>query len=210
MKPVLKRFSLRAALAASSFLFLSHPLQAAPASEWNVSGFGTVGVVGQSAGSGGGFRRDMSQPGAKSDVSASQDSRLGLQLNWQPDSAWEGAVQAVAAQRPSAAPLSESLEWAFVGVRRLADTGVGLGRVSPDIFLFSDSRNVGFALPWARPPVEFYGFAPGTSVNGLDLEQRWSAGNAAWHARLTGGSFTASATSRTGERVPIRGRGTFA
>lgn len=203
-------FPIEAAFAAATLLLLACPSQAAQASDWNVSGFGTIGVVEQSAGSGGGFRRDMSQPGARSDFSESQDSRLGLQVNWQPDAAWEGAVQAVAAQRPSGAPLAESVEWAFVGYRPLADTRVRVGRVSPDIFLFSDSRNVGFALPWARPPVEFYGFAPGTSVDGLDLEQRWSTGNASWHARVTGGSFTSSATSRAGDRVAIRGHDTIA
>jgi hypothetical protein len=211
MNSVLNPYLAKAARAASLFLvFLSAPVWAEQASEWNLSGFGTAGLVAQSAGSSGGFRRDMSQPGARSDLSASQDSRLGLQLNWQPDLAWEGAVQAVAAQRASGAPLSESVEWAFIGYRPLADTRVRVGRVSPDIFLFSDSRNVGFALPWARPPVEFYGFAPGTSVNGVDLEQRWSSGTASWHARLTGGSFTASATSRDGDRIPIRGRQTLA
>ena len=199
------RFQKPAALALSGMLFLPSLAQAGPESDWNISGFGTVGVTAQSSGSGGGFRRDMSQQGATSDLGW-QDSRLGLQANWQPDAAWEGAIQAVAAQRPSGAPLGESVEWAFLGYRPLADTRVRVGRVSPDIFLFADSRNVGFALPWARPPVEFYGFAPGTSVDGVDLEQRWSTGNAAWHARLTGGSFNASATSRDNERVPIRGR----
>ena len=172
----------------------------------NFSGFGTLGVTAQHGAEGWGFQRTTSQPGAQSKLSASQDTRVGLQANWNPNPTWEGALQVVAAQRPVGAPASESVEWAYAGYRPFTETRLRLGRVSPDIFLFADSRNVGFAFPWARPPADFYGFAPGTSVDGVDVEQRWSLGDATWRARFTAGEFGTSVTGNDGERYPLAGR----
>lgn len=177
---------------------------------WNASGFGTLGVTSQSGGNGWGLHRNSTQIGASSDVDATQDSRLGLQLNWSAGSLWEAAVQAVALRRAADTPLLESLEWAYVGYRPLPNTRIRLGRTSPDIFLFADSRNVGFALPWARPPVDFYGFAPVASIDGADLEQRWSAGDATWRARGSWGSFNTSLQDFQGARLPLQGRDTWA
>jgi len=171
-----------------------------------ISGFGTVGLTSQAGAGDWGFQRNSSQPGARSSLAVSQDSRLGVQLNWNPHASWDGAMQIVGAQRPAGTPLGESVEWAYVGYRPLPDTRIRVGRTSPDIFLYADSRNVGYAFAWARPPVDFYGFAPGTSVDGIDLEQRWTLGDANWRARLTAGSFTTSVTDTNGSRLPLRGR----
>lgn len=175
-------------------------------SPWKVSGFGTLGVVGQSGGNDWGFVRNSTQLGAGSRVSATPDSRLGLQLNWNSGTQWEAAAQGVWLSKPSGTPVGENVEWAYIGYRPLPDTRVRIGRTSPDVFLFADSRNVGFALPWARPPVDFYGFFPLASIDGADLEQRWLGEDSIWRARLSAGSVRTGVTDVDGGRVKTQGR----
>jgi hypothetical protein len=184
--------------------------QAVPDSPWKVSGFGTVGLVGQSGGNGWGFARNTTQRGADTRISATPDTRLGLQLNWNPGTRWEAGIQGVLQSKPAGAPLAENIDWAYLGYRLQPDTRLRIGRVNPDIFLFADSRNVGFALPWARPPVDFYGFAPLVSIDGADLEQRWFAGDSTWRARASGGSVRTGVTTTDGRRLQVQGRNTWA
>ena len=183
---------------------------ALPGSSWNLSGFGTVGVVNQSGGGDLGFLRNSTQLGASSRFSALQDSRLGLQLDWRSGSQWEGGIQGVLLRRPVGTPVGESVEWAYLGYRLSPDTRVRIGRTSPDIFLFADSRNVGFALPWARPPVDFYGFVPLAAIDGIDFDQRWFSAESIWRARVTAGAVGTSVTDADGKRLKFEGRDTAA
>jgi hypothetical protein len=186
------------------------PVRAQSDSAWNLSGFGTLGTVGQEGGHDWGFARNSTQRGASSHASVTPDSRLGLQLNWDGGPQWEGGIQGVLLRKPAGTPVAESIEWGYLGYRPWPNTRVRLGRTSPDIFLFADSRNVGFALPWARPPVDFYGFAPLASIDGVDLDQRWLMADSTWRARLTAGFVRTGVTDVDGGRVPLRGRDSLA
>lgn len=206
MRVAFKRIAWLAALS----LPLIHSAQAQSASDWSVSGFGTLGFVDKSGGRDLEFLRSSTQVGADSNFSATPDSRLGLQLNWNPNSQWEAGAQVALISKPPGTRPSEILQYSYIGYRIWPNTRVRIGRNSPDIFLFADSRNVGFALPWVRPPADFYGFAPIVSIDGVDLEQRWSAGDSTWQARLTAGSLTSSVTASSGARIPLEGRDAFA
>lgn len=211
LRPILRRLRARsplrgqwiAALAAVLSLVAS-PGQAQEAESWRVSGFGTLGITSQSGGEGLGFRRSSSQPGASGDFSATQDARLGLQLNWNPGSAFDAALQAVVLERPSGAKWQEAIDLAYVAWAPAPGLRVRLGRTIPDLFLYADGRNVGYALPWVRPPVDFYGFAPLTAVDGFDLDQRWQAGEAGWRLRLSAGRMGFSGNDPAGGRLPAR------
>lgn len=181
-----------------------------PESPFSLSGFGTLGAVGQTGGNGWGFVRNKSQPGATSDLSATPDSRLGIQLNWNGGAQWEAGAQAVAQSVPSGTPAREAIQFAYVGYRPLPNTRIRVGRTSPDLFLFADSRNVGYALQWARPPVDFYGFAPLTSIDGIDLEQRWATDSANWRARFTAGSVKATVSGAGSAGLDFSGTNTMA
>lgn len=186
------------------------PSTADDASPWSFSGFGTLGAMQKSGGHDWGFVRNSTQLGASSRLSAAPDSRLGAQLNWNGGAQWEAGLQGVVLPKPGGAPAEELVQWAYVGYRPSPNTRIRVGRTSPDIFLFSDSRNVGFALPWARPPADFYGFAPLASIDGIDLEQRWFSGDATWRARASAGSVRNSVTDVNGARLDMRGRNTVA
>ncbi len=182
----------------------------APSSAWDVSGFGTLGVVDQSGGQNLRLLRNSTQLGASSKFSAVPDSRLGLQVDWRNGSQWEGGIQGVLLPRPAGTPATESIEWAYLGYRLWPETRLRIGRTSPDIFLFADSRNVGFALPWARPPVDFYGNVPLAAIDGIDIDQRWFSGESTWRARASAGSVASSVTDTDGTRLKFNGRDTWA
>jgi hypothetical protein len=196
-----------ACLLAAAAVLPSTPVRA-DVDKVSVSGFGTLGLTSTSGAHDWQFHRNSAQVGAGrgSAVSAALDTRLGMQVNWNPDPQWEAALQGVALNRPQGTPLAQSIEWAYLGYRIFPNTRLRLGRTTPDMFLFADSRNVGFALPWARPPVDFYGFAPVAAIDGVDLEQRWSRGEASWRARLTAGSFHTSLTNDQSVGMPFNAR----
>jgi hypothetical protein len=205
-KPGVRRCSRLTSWIPALLLFASVPAGAQDLSRntFSFSGFGTVGVVGKTGARDWGFTRNSTQLGAGSDLSAAPDSRLGGQVNWSGGSPWEAAVQGVLMSRPGQVPVRDVVEQAYLGYRPLPDTRIRLGRTSADIFLYADSRNVGYAFPWARPPVDFYGFAPLTSIDGIDLEQRWNTGDATWRARATAGSLRTSVADANGSRIPVR------
>ncbi|MBU6259453.1 MAG: hypothetical protein KGL18_21590 [Burkholderiales bacterium] len=111
------------------------------------------------------------------------DSRLGLQLNYAPNSAFEFVGQALIANREPSASASDAIEWAFAAYRPNGATTLRLGRLNFDEFLMSDYRNVGFAYLAARPPVEYYGSIP-SSLDGVDATRTWDTGSALWRAKV--------------------------
>jgi hypothetical protein len=151
-----------------------------------LSGFGSLGVAHVDAPEGWVYRHELSQPLNSSSTRLDLDSRLGLQVNYTPSSAFELVGQAILMRRASAAERTDLVEWAFAAYRPNADWTLRLGRVNMDIFLMSDHRSVGFAYPLARPPVEFYGQLP-SSLDGADATRVWSDGNAQWRAKLFSG-----------------------
>ncbi len=162
-------------------------LQVAEPQTLRLSGFGTFGLVGIHAPSGWGYRRDISQPAMSGDVRADIDSRIGVQLNYSPDARFELVAQVIGLHRANHSSMGDGLEWAFAAYRPDGATTLRAGRVNIDSFLMSDHRNVGFAFPYARPPVEFYGSLPST-LDGADLTRRWNLASGLWQAKVYAGS----------------------
>lgn len=159
---------------------------AAEPTELRISGFGTLGVAHVDAPEGWAFKRDTTQVSNSSRTRADLDTRVGVQLNYAPTQQFELVTQVVATRRTTAAPSSDAVEWAFAAWRPDADWTVRAGRVNSDIFLLSDYRNVGFAYPFVRPPVDFYALLP-TSLDGADIARNWNLGGAQWRAKLFAG-----------------------
>ncbi len=190
--------TLCAAFAASS----SAQDAASTGMDLRMNGFGTLGVVDVPSHDGWGFRRDVNQPvHHDGHVRADVDSRLGLQAAWRLDPQFELVGQVVIKPRAHEAAGDESLAWAFAAWRPTPEWEIRAGRTSPDLFLLSDVRNVGFAYPWMRPNVEFYGWMPVTALDGLDIMRQWQLGDARLRAKLFGGrtSITLASTQDTGD-----------
>ncbi len=125
------------------------------------------------------FRNDVTQDNGayKHNGYWLNDTRLGLQWQgrWSPE--WETTVQVVAKDRFDNT-LANSIEWAFVRYRPVDGLDLRLGRLGADAFMLSDFRQVGYTLPWVRPPHDLYGITSLYSFDGFDLTKRVAVGEA--------------------------------
>jgi len=173
------------------------PLQAQqePGS-WKLSGFGTLGLAWNNTDTAG-FRRDLSQPeGTTREVDGRLDSRLGLQLNAQFTDTLQFNAQAVSKYRYDKT-FKPEITWAFLGWKPTPDLQVRFGRVGFDLFMDSDSRNVGYSYLWARPPVEYFGGIPVSHLDGIDIANDFAIGDS---STLRIKAFAGFAAERTAFR----------
>ena len=166
-----------------------------------INGFGTLGLAHADLPRGWGLRRDLSESGEPARrTSARIDSRLGLQLNFQASERVELVAQAVIRSRNDRSTLA-ALEWGFVGFSPTPDWTLRVGRFNPNAFLLSSHRNVGFAYPWVRPDISFYGAIPLYSVTGADVGRNWIDGDAYWRLRAFAGGGRLALTPRDDDEV---------
>ena len=177
--------------------------QDAPAAtDLRLNGFGTLGVVDVLPHDDWGFRRDTNQAAHHDDhLRADVDSRVGLQAALRFDPQWEVVGQVVLKPRAHEEADDESLAWAFAAWRPTPQWEIRVGRTSPDLFLLADVRNVGFAYPWMRPSVDFYGWVPASALDGADVSRQWQLGDARLRAKLFAGrtSVTLGSTHDDGD-----------
>ncbi len=133
-----------------------------------LSGFGTLGLV-HSDNSEAEFLRDISQPrGAGEGWSARVDTLLGGQLGWRVDPRWDLVVQGISRYHDTG-DFRPELSLAFVRYRPDPALQLRAGRLGWDVFQLSDSRYVGYAYPWVRPPVDQFGILQLTYIDGADV-----------------------------------------
>ncbi len=145
---------------------------------FSFSGYGTLGVA-HSDNDRADYLVDAfrpSGPGFTHDWSADVDSRLGAQVTASLGSRVSAVVQVLSHQAydDSYRPM---VEWANVKLQATPDIAVRAGRVVLPIFLETDSRRVGYANPWVRPPVEVYSLVPVTTSDGVDGSWRMQPGD---------------------------------
>jgi hypothetical protein len=176
---------------------------------FSFSGYGTLGLVHSSD-----DRADYlvdpfkpTGPGYTRAWSADVDSRVGAQVTANIAPRFSAVVQVIAQQRYDDTYKPE-LEWANVKFEVTPDLSVRGGRVVLPIFMVTDSRRVGFANPWVRPPVEVYGLVPLTTSDGADATWRLPWGDVNNTLQLTVGranpKFPSQPTIGTGT-AQVRG-----
>jgi Gram-negative porin len=149
-------------------------------SMFSVSGFGTLGLIHSSedradytasvlAPNGAGFTRQWS-----SDV----DSRLGAQVSAHLMPQLSAMLQVIVEQDYDKT-YKPHVEWANISYQVTPDFSVRLGRIVLPTFLLSDTRKVGYANSWVRPPVEFYSLNPIFNSDGLDASYKLHVGEVA-------------------------------
>ena len=116
------------------------------------------------------------------------DSRLGAQVAYRLTPDIEAVGQAVLRDQVSK-EAKDYVELAYLDVQMPSDWRLRLGRVGYDGFLMSDHRNLGYAYPQTRPPVEFYGWLPMYSINGGDVSKEFSVDDARWRLRAQAGQY---------------------
>ncbi|MDD1609063.1 MAG: hypothetical protein LUO95_00225 [Methylococcaceae bacterium] len=144
-------------------------------SSWSLKGFGTLAATGTDTDKIG-FYRDKSQTqDANSGWGITNDSQLGLQVDWQASDSLHATLQWIA--RDHAGNFFEqNLDWAFLRWSLGNDLDIRLGRLGVGVFSLSDYRNIGYTYPWIRPPHEVYSTIPYYHFDGADITKKFSLG----------------------------------
>src|SRR5580698_5752764 len=142
-------------------------------SMFQFNGFGTVGAV-HSSDSQADFVSNPAQPkgaGYTDSWSATPDTKLGLQLQATVTDRLSAVVQ-IMSQYQYDGTFRPDLEWANVKYQLTPDLSIRAGRIAVPTFMVSDSLNIGYALPFARIPLEVYAQLPQTHSDGIDGSYR--------------------------------------
>ncbi|MCJ8207906.1 hypothetical protein [Pseudomonas sp. RGM2987] len=145
---------------------------------FSLSSFGTVGIV-HSSEKNADFTPSIFKPngaGHTRSWNADVDSLVGAQLTATFTPQFSAVVQVISEQRydNSHRPF---VEWANLKYQFTPDFSVRVGRTVQPAFLFSDTRKVGYTLPWVRPPGEVYSLIPVTNIDGIDVSYRLHLGD---------------------------------
>ena len=128
---------------------------------FSFSAFGTLGVV-HSSEDKADFTASSLQPngaGYTHSWSPDVDSRLGAQVTAHFTPQISAMLQVISEQRYDNT-YRPFVEWANITYQPTPEFSVRLGRIVLPTFLISDSRKVGYANHWVRPPVELYSLSP--------------------------------------------------
>lgn len=169
--------------------------------EVKFSGFGTLAAV-HSDERNADFVGTIFQPngvGHTRSTSFNPDSKLGVQVDAVFNPQWSAVLQLVSQQRYDNS-YTPQIEWANVKYQATPELSLRVGRTALPSFLISDTRNVGYAQPWVRPPVEVYGVLPVTNNDGIDVAWRKQFGAAtntvqAYYGRSTARLESGKSTS---------------
>jgi hypothetical protein len=136
--------------------------------DFNVSGFGTFGVV-RTDTNAVQFVRDSQQSGATQTLSEKVDSNLAVQLSARVSSWLSATVQVLGQQHQYSRYLTADVAWAYLKIEPLDSLTFKLGRVEMPLFAISDSRDINYANIWVRPPNEVYALANIEELNGAEV-----------------------------------------
>jgi hypothetical protein len=140
---------------------------------FSFSAFGTLGVVHSSE-----DRADFTAsplapdgPGFSDAWSPYVDSRLGAQVVARFTPQLSAMLQVISEQRYNDT-YTPHVEWANITYQPVPELSLRFGRIVLPTFLISDSRKVGYANPWVRPPVEVYSLSPIFNSDGADVSYK--------------------------------------
>ncbi|MGF1722132.1 hypothetical protein L4D20_19075 [Vibrio kyushuensis] len=187
------------------FLLLSSLLPMASwSSDAHISGFGTVAYSYESEDDIG-FMRDLSHP-YNSSVNGFwlSDSRFGLQFDYSINNQWRTALQIIAKDR-SSEEWGDVLEIAFLGYQPNESWDFRVGRVAPDAFWATETRNIDYGHNWVRPPLEVYSWLAFQSVDGIDVLYHTYSSNIDWYFGSQFGVIHTNVESSSGDLIKTTG-----
>jgi hypothetical protein len=189
MKRIRFEPALRAALLCAVAAALIGPAGAADLDGKRITlrGFGTLGATTQDS-DGIEFRRNFGQTHgvASGDIELYSDSIAGVQIDARLNSGIDVMAQAVTRQRTDGSWRPE-VSQAFVRWSPDESLALRAGRVSYDIYLLAESRQVGYSYLAVRPSPEFYGMIANDAIDGADFAYARRVGRGLVRARVFGG-----------------------
>jgi hypothetical protein len=168
--------------------------------DFSFSSFGTLGVV-HSSQDHADFTSTTFKPdgaGFSHNWSADVDSLISGQVTAKFTPQLSAVVQVIAEQNFDNS-YRPHVEWANIKYQFTPDFSVRVGRTALPVFIETDSRRVGYANPWVRPPIEVYDLVPVTSNDGIDASYRIPVGTATNTFQISAG--------RSDSRFPDGGGG---
>ena len=162
---------------AAAVLFSCSP--AAFSSDLQINGFMniTAGVLSTD---------EISLDGYDDEVSFDNGTLVGLQMTQQVNDSTSATLQLIS--RGSQDYETEA-SWAYITYSPSADTDIRVGRLRTPMFYYSDFLEVGYAYNWVRPPSLVYRMDMLSSISGVDITQRFSAGSVDGSVQLYTGRF---------------------
>ena len=152
---------------------------------WRFSGFATVGAS-YSSNNELAFRSSyLNKP--KKHFNLLTDTLVGFQFNYHFSSDFDMVVQAIAQDRGDH-DITNYFEMAFLRYQFDRNWSMRAGRMNYNAYLLSEYRNVSYAYPWVRPPVDFY--LPTSSVSfvdGAEIQYRHNSENGVWQHTFAAG-----------------------
>ncbi|WP_332878163.1 hypothetical protein [Massilia sp. S19_KUP03_FR1] len=164
-----------------------------------VSGFGTIGEVHSSLKTAD-YVADVFQPNGAGYTRSSAlgvDSKVALQIDAKLLDNLSAVVQLVSRNRVNRNYLP-SVEWANIKYAITPELSVRLGRTAMPTFMNSETRLVGFANPWLRPPIETYSLRSTTNSDGVDVSYRHAFGSVNNTTQLWYGKTEVASVGSTG------------
>jgi len=175
------------ALAMASLLPFSALAQDAQSDDgmFSFSGYGTLGAVHNSEN-----RADFvptqgpEGAGYTHAWSTTPDTRLAAQVDARFTDNFSAVVQVIS-EYDYQGSYKPQVELAHVKYAFTPALQVRAGRFTAPIFMLSEYRKVGYAMPWVRPPVEVYDIA--VSLDGADATYKFNVGDVAMSVQLAAG-----------------------
>jgi hypothetical protein len=155
---------------------------------FSFSGFGTLGIV-HSNEDQADFTGTPSQPngaGFSRDWSAGVDSLIAAQVRANLNPRLSAVLQVISEQNYDGS-YRPHVEWANLTYKATPDLTLRAGRMVLPFLMVTETRKVGFANPWVRPPVEVYSLVPLTSVDGVDASYLLPVGSGSHRFQVTVG-----------------------
>jgi hypothetical protein len=169
------------------------PIAAAAADDaaspmFSFGGFGTLGVVhsDQNHADFTSLPTEARGAGYPHSWSAAVDSLIGAQVTANLTPGLSAVLQIISQQNYDAS-FRPHVEWANIKYEFTPDFSMRIGRTTLGLFFVADSRNIGFANPWVRPPTELYSLISVTSNDGIGASYRHALGAASNTIQATAG-----------------------
>lgn len=126
-------------------------------------------------------------------------SKAGVQLTYQLNDKADATIQMVARSDDEQGTDTWELnaEWAYLGYQLTDDLKLRAGRMRIPFYMYSESLDIGYSYPWARPPLSVYR-SPLTAYDGVDLTYNFATGAVKHTTQFWTGSYADTSNGPAG------------
>ncbi|NVJ61477.1 MAG: hypothetical protein HWE27_13860 [Gammaproteobacteria bacterium] len=152
--------------------------------DFDFSGFGSLGYI-SSDSDVYGYRNDLSQPNGifENDFDFKNTTVLGVQMGYVASNQFDVVIQGVYRGQDDF-DLDKAIAQAFLRYDPSVNWTARFGRVPISLFHYTEYRDIGFALTWAKVPNEVYGLVPYRFLDGADLTFQRQFGSSTFRSKI--------------------------